>query len=142
MGTARAANLGGMMFAALKIKAIAAFAARAGVLDQGLIERLLEIKARQAADALTAELHGSERAKAAVFLQKAEEASETQRRRIITGLGEEGAAPQLDTTYREAYESDGGEPPSVTPAEWGAEEGELTGRALSAAKLQSQLSQL
>ena len=54
MGTARAANLGGIMLAAPKMRAIAAAATRAGLLDPGLIERLLEVKAPQVADALTA----------------------------------------------------------------------------------------
>ena len=68
MGTVSAANLGGIMLAAPKIKAIAAAATRAGLLDPGLMERLLEVKARQVADALTAELHGSESVKAAAFV--------------------------------------------------------------------------
>ena len=49
------------MFVALKIKAIAAAGTRAGLLDLGLIKKLLEVKARQVADVLPAELHRSER---------------------------------------------------------------------------------
>lgn len=142
MGTVRAANLGGIMLAALKIKDIAAAATRAGLRDQCLIEKSLEDKARQVVDAPTAELHGNEKAKAAAFLQKADEASETQWRRIITGLRQAEAAPDMDTTYRGDCENDAEEFPNVTSGEGGAEGGELPRKALSAAKLQSQLSQL
>ena len=51
MGTARAANRGSIMLAAPKVRAMAAAAASAGLLEHGLIERLLEAKACQVADA-------------------------------------------------------------------------------------------
>ena len=84
-GTARAANIGGIRLAAPKVRAMASAAANAGLLDHGLIERLLEVKARQVAGALMSELHDGEKVKAAAFLKNAEEAFENQWKRIITG---------------------------------------------------------
>ena len=107
---------------ASKIRAIAAAATRAGLLEPGLIERLLEIKARQVADALTAELHGSERVKAAAFLRKAEEASETQWKIIILGLRQGGVAPEIDTTYKGESENEDNGSPQATPVEEGPAE--------------------
>ena len=66
----------GIMLAAPKVRAMAAAAASAGLVEHGLIEKLLEAKACQVADALMAEMHNSERAKVAAFLKKAEIASE------------------------------------------------------------------
>ena len=107
-----------------------------------MIERSLEVNARQVAGTFAAELHGSETAKAAAFLRKAEEASETQRRRIITGLGQGGKALESDTTYREEGENNAGEHSTAATTKGGAEDGEILGKALSAANLQSQQSQL
>ena len=76
----------------------------------GVIERLLEVKVRQVADALMSELHDSEKVKAAAFLKKAEEAFENQWKRIITGMGQGGAAPEIDTTFKGKDESDEGGP--------------------------------
>ena len=98
MGTARAANMGSIMLAAAKVRAMAAAAASAGLLEHGLIERLLEAKACQVVDALIAEMHNSERAKAAAFLKKAEIASEGHWKMIISGMGQGGAAPEVDTS--------------------------------------------
>ena len=81
MGTARAANIGGIRLAAPKVRAMASAAANAGLFDHGLMERLLEIKARHVADALMSERHDSEKVKAAAFLKKAEEAFENQWKR-------------------------------------------------------------
>ena len=98
------------MLAAPKVRAMASAAANAGLFDHGLIERLPEVKARQVADALMPELHDSEKVKAAAFLKKAKEASENQWKRIITGMGQGGAAPEIDTTYTGEDESDEGGP--------------------------------
>ena len=92
----------GIMLAAPKVRAMASAAANAGLLDHGLTERLLEVKARQVAGALMSELRDSEKVKAAAFLKKSEDAFEKHWRRIITGMGQGGAAPEIDTAYKGA----------------------------------------
>ena len=58
---------------------------------------------------------------------------------IISGIGQGGAAPEVDTTYQGEDESDEGVPTQLGQAEDCPDDGEPPGKALSAANLQSQL---
>ena len=89
---------------------MAAVAASAGLFQHGLIPKFLEIKSRHVADALMTEMQNSESAIAAGFLQKAEVASEATWKIIISGMAQGGAAPEVDTTYKNENERDESDP--------------------------------
>jgi broad specificity phosphatase PhoE len=135
--TARPANLGALVSAGPKVRAMAAAAVHAGLIGAGQVETILEERTLRVETAYLGGLDEAERMKAEEFLRRAKRAADEQLQAAVSGTNLRAQAPRIDARYDD---QEGGSDDDVHDGGDGDAEGR--GRGITGPHLQKELAKL